>query len=303
MKRYVVGLILGLSALGAMAQEASNEVKVEQAVQVEQPAAAVAVAPAPSAEAAALPAGVVTEQNPLKKEYLVKAKLKPAVFRPSPNMPEITNEVLLRGMVDSGKAPGKVSSVIGYMPKLKVLPCATGCEGSDYERAVKEFIKGYRGDGKSFEERGEMIVQVRWFKVRPFLMVQMPYGADEFGVSFMLEGKVVTLGKNSGVGKTIYARELARDIGARLAVDLAYSMGAGGRSNILLAAEALEGNFATGVSNVHTGVNGALGVTDTRSRIEPATAQHANLLPAIDGIGPNEIEPLKQMYYLNSLLY
>jgi hypothetical protein len=299
MKRYVVALMLGLSALGAMAQEASNEVKVEQAAQVEQAAPAGAAVPS----AAALPAGVVTEQNPLKKDYLAKAKLKPAMYRPGPSMPEITNEALLRGMVDSGKVPGKPGRQIGYMPKLKVLPCATGCEGSDYERAVAEFVKGYRGDGKSFEERGEMIVQVRWFNARPFLQRQLPYGADEFGVSFMLEGKVVTLGKNSGVGKTIYARELAHDIGARLAVDLAYTMGAGGRSNILLAAEAQDGNFTTGVSNMNTGLKGALGVTDTRSRIEPATSQHANLLPAFDGIGPNEVEPIKQMYYLNSMLY
>lgn len=45
-------------------------------------------------------------------------------------------------------------------------------------------------------------------------------------------------------------------------------MGAGGRSKILLAAEAMEGSFATGVSNLHTGINGTLGVTDTRSRID-----------------------------------
>jgi len=73
--------------------------------------------------------------------------------------------------------------------------------------------------------------------------------------------------------------------------------------DILLAAEALEGSFATGVSNLHTGINGTLGVTDTRSRIEPATSEHANLMPAIDGILPNEIAPIKQRYYLNSLLY
>jgi hypothetical protein len=305
MKRYVIAMVLGLSALGAMAQDATNEVKADATAQVPaSPSSTTEVAGVPQPDVAHLPAGVVTEQNPLKKDFLVKAKLQPAVFRPGPSMPEITNEELLRGMVDTGKAPNKTGRItIGYMPKIKVLPCAKGCEGSDYERAVKEFVKGYRGEGKLFEERGELIVQVRWFKVRPYLMVQMPYGADEFGISFMLEGKVVTLGKNSGVGKTIYARELARDIGARLAVDLAYSMGAGGRSNILLAAEVLDGNFATGVSNVHTGINGALGVTDTRSRIEPATSEHANLLPAFDGIMPNEVAPIKQMFYLNSLLY
>jgi len=36
----------------------------------------------------------------------------------------------------------------------------------------------YRGDGKYFQERGEMVVQVRWFNVRPWYMKSVPYSAD-----------------------------------------------------------------------------------------------------------------------------
>lgn len=302
MKRYACGLTLSLMALGAMAQEAPDVVNAESAAQAA-PAAQRAAAAQP-AGASALPDGVMTVQHPLKAEYIARNKLPLAAYRPSPNMPDIDNEDLLRGVLESGKTPGKVSKRVGYMPKLKVIPCATGCEGSDYEKTVNALVKGYRGDGKSFEERGEMPVQVRWFKVRPFLQRQLPYGADEFGISFMLEGKVITLGRNSGVGKSISAHELAKELGGRLAIDLAFSLGLGSKSNMFADVQALkEGTFAAGVSNVHTGLNGALGVTDTRSRIEPATELHANLEPAIDGIKPNEIAPIKQMYYLNSLLY
>jgi hypothetical protein len=303
MKRYVCGLTLSLMALGSMAQEATSVVNVEsaQAAPVTQPAAAVDVQ---WTSASALPDGVMTVQHPLKAEYIAKTKLPLAVYRPSPNMPDIDNEDLLRGVVESGKTPGNMSKRVGYMPKLKVIPCATGCEGSDYEKAVKALIKGYRGDGKSFEERGEMPVQVRWFKVRPFLQRQLPYGADEFGISFMLEGKVVTIGMNSGVGKSISAHELAKEMGGRLAVDLAFSLGLGSKSNMFADVQAMkDGTLAAGVSGVNAGINSALGVTDTRSRIEPATEMHANLLPAVDGIKPNEIAPIKQMFYLNSLLY
>ena len=299
MKRYVVGMILALSALGAMAQETAADVKVDASAQV-----APAVATAPTAQPGALPEGATTEQNPVKKRYLEASKTQPAVFRPNPSMPEITNEDLLRGMVDSGKAPSSMSKTIGYMPKLVVLPCAKGCEGKDYDRAVKEFIKGYRGNGKYFEERGEMLVQVRWFNVRPFLMRQLPYSADLFGVSFILEGKVVSLGKKSGVGISVSAHELARDMGARLGMELAYTLGVGARPTLLnpITDEAA-GGFGNAIMAGGVKIDGALGVEDVRSRIEPYTDEYAKLLPAIDGIKPGEVAPVDKMRYLNSLMF
>ncbi len=295
MKKHIIGLILGALALSAFAQETAA------------PAASAASSPAEAVvvpSESALPAGAVTETHPLKRAYLEKNKSTLAVFRPSLNMPEVTNEDLLRGMSESGKTPGKASQVIGYLPKLKVLPCAKGCSGKDYDRAVAEFIKGYRGEGKHFEERGEMVVQVRWFNVRSFLMVQMPYSADLFGVSFLLEGKLVSLGKKSGVGITVYAHELARDIGAQMAVNLAYTLGMGARPSFLNPIDPnAAGGLAGGIMAAGAKVDGLLGVEDVRSRIEPATDAHKHLLPAIDGINPGEVNPIGEVRYINTMLF
>ncbi len=301
MKKHIIGLILGALALTVGAQETAAPAAsaAASAAETSTPVGSVS-APAESA----LPDGVVTETHPLKRAYLDKNKSTLAVFRPNPSMPEVTNEDLLRGMSETGKTPGKASQVIGYLPKLKVLPCAKGCSGSDYERAVAEFIKGYRGEGKHFEERGEMVVQVRWFNVRPFLMRQLPYGADLFGVSFILEGKLVSLGRSSGVGISVGAHELARDMGAQLAVNLAYNMGMGARASFLTTLDPTAlGGLADGLSAVNTKVSGALGVEDVRSRIEPVTDAHKQLLPAIDGINPGEVKPVSEVRYIGAMIF
>ncbi|MFP5391271.1 MAG: hypothetical protein ACLGI6_06955 [Gammaproteobacteria bacterium] len=254
-------------------------------------------------EPPALPDGVITDAHPLKQSYIHNGKNTPALFRASPNMPEIVNEQVLRGQVDADQEPVKASGLLGYMPKLTVLPCATGCEGSEYDKAVQALVKGFRGDRKAYQERGEMIVQVRWFKARTFLERQLPYGADLFGVSFMLEGKVVSMGKKSAIGGKVKAHELAADLGGRLAFELAYSLGMGVKPRFLLADGGRDKGVSAKFMNAATTFNGALGVDDVRPRIEPASDAHAQLLPAIDGIGPNEIEPIAQMYYLNSWVY
>lgn len=306
MKRYVVGMVLGLSALCAMAQEVSNEVK--PAVTAPSEAAAQPAAPAAATTAAAdapvLPEGVVTEKNPLKLALLNKSGAHPAYFRINDNLPEVTNEDVLRGMSETGKAPSSASNFIGYIPKLKVLPCAKGCEGKDYERAVAALIKGYRGDGNYFKERGEMLVQVRWFNARPWYMKSVPYTADVFGVSFIMEGKLVSLGKTSGVGTKVTTDDLAQSIGARLASVMTYSLGMGVRPTFLVPMnnDAFHG-AAGAVMEAGAKVDNMLGVEDVRSRIEPATEANANLLPAVDGIKPGEIEPIAEVRYLNSVVF
>jgi hypothetical protein len=292
LKRHALGPVLGLMVPAATAQENPSDPKPEPAAQS-----------SASTNVPALPDGVTTDKNPLKQAYIFNGKNTPYLFRPNPSMPEIVNEYVLQDMVKSGKEPKNVSQTLGYMPKLKVLPCAKGCEGRGYEKAVKELIKGYRGDGKTFQERGELIVQVRWFYERPFLMRQVPYSADLFGISFMLEGKVISMGKASGVGKSIDAHALARDIGARLGFELAFSLGMGVKPPFLVPEEGRDKGMAAKFMNAATAVDGMLGVDDVRPRIEPATEADAGLMPAIDGIKPNEIEPITQMYYLNSWLY
>lgn len=308
MTKSFIAIILGYLALSAAAQDAPATAAATAAA----PSTAAAPAPLNTLTALAqmkLPDGVVTESHPLKKA-LVTENSSLALFRPNPSMPEITHEGYLRGMTESNSAPDQAAGnakaqkgqVLGYLPKLKVLPCEVGCKGKKYEEAVREFIKGYRGDGL-FQERGELIVQVRWFNTRSFFMVQMPYSADQFGVSFILEGKLVSVGLNSGVGATIYADELAHDLGARLAMDLAFTMGLGKRSTLLNPYNGqIYGGVPDAIVRTNVAVQGVLGVDDMRSRMEPATEAHQHLLPAIDGIQPGEVNPISERVYTNTLV-
>lgn len=257
----------------------------------------------PADKGVAMPEGVTTEQNPQKQQFIEKAASKAALFRPSDNMPEVVNADVIRGMAETGKQASGGSQFIGYLPKLKVLPCAEGCEGADYDRAVKEFVDAF-SNRKHFKERGEMIVQVRWFNQRPFLQRQLPYGADIFGVSFLLEGKLVSLGKKSGVGTSIKARELAKDLGSRLGMELAFTLGMGVRPTFLDPMnEGAAAGMANGIMAAGTAVDGALGVENVRSRIEPATAENSKGLLGIDGIEPGEVAPIDKMQYINSLTF
>lgn len=289
MKKYIAGLMLGLLSIGAAAQTEPGAV-VPDAV--------------PAAEVK-LPEGVITAQHPLKLAFLAKHPGLQAYFRPSDNMPEVVNEDLLRGELEPGKSPGKVSRFIGYMPKLKVLPCPKGCEGSDYEKAVAKFIKGYRSEefGKGIQERGELIVQVRWFNARPFFQRSLPYGADSFGVSFLLEGKLVSLGMSSGVGIDTQAYTLAERMGARLGAELLFTLGLGAKpSYVTPEARVVDGSLTDQFTSFSAKAFSLLGKDDVRSRIEPATAEHAHLMPAIDGIQPGEIAPIDRGYYIGSLM-
>jgi hypothetical protein len=298
MKRYGIGSIFGLMVFSAVAQEVPPEVNGETVAEVNVPTNAATA----SVGAEALPEGVTSEQNPLKVLYLQKRGLVPAVYRPNPSMPEIVNQTLLEGMAATGKQPDSMSLFFGYKPKLKVLPCAKGCEGREYEKSVKAFISGFDADKKHWKERGELIVQVRWFNARPFFQRSLPYGADQFGVSYMLEGKVISIGKSSGVGTSIRAHELASRVGSRIVQDLVLSLALGAKPLSLLP-EGRDKGFAAKFMNASASFEDKLGVDDIRPRIEPATEAHAVLLPAIDGIAPNEVAPLDQMYYLNSWKY
>jgi hypothetical protein len=318
-----MGLLLSLATLGAMAGQAGNEASVNTPTiaAVSEPASTPATdedklaqmpaQPAGTFAAAAagipqLPPGVTTEQNPMKVAFMARSLAKPAFFRPNQNMPEITNEDLLRGYAENGKASGRnVNSLIGYMPKLKVLPCPVDCNGSDYDKAVAAFIDGYEGEGNHFQHRGEMIVQVRWFHQRPWYQHAVPYGADIFGVEFMLEGKVISLGKHTVVaGKgTVDSADLARDIGARMAAELAFTLGMGVKPSYIYSANDLGQGVAGALSAVNTTIDGVLGVEDVRPRIEPATDANNNLLPAIDGIQPNEIEPITGSRFIGSIMF
>jgi hypothetical protein len=220
-------------------------------------------------------------------------------------MPEIVNEDILRGMSENGKATGRnVNALIGYMPKLKIIPCPVDCSGDDYDKAVAAFINGYEGEwGAHFQHRGEMIVQVRWFHARPWYARSLPYGTDSFGVSFMLEGKVVSLGKKSMVGGKVTADSLAQDIGSKMGFELAYTLGMGVKPSYINQPDATSNAVVGAVLATGAAVDSLLGADDVRPRVEQATEANSNLLPAVDGIQPNEIAPLTHTRYINTILF
>lgn len=308
MNKYALALIFGAVALTAQAADV-------EVAPLSAPDLGVAVAPvlrdlpAEQAEPAAegfveapvsvpLPGGVVTTTHPLKIAFLEKSGSKPLLFRPSENVPEMVNEDLIRGMREGDGPLGGFTAFAGYLPGLKVLPCEKGCVGKDYEKAVAHLVKGYRSHGGIFAERGEMIVQVRWFHSRNFLQRASPFGSDLFGISFLYEGKLVSIGRKSMAGSNTSAVELAELLGGRLAVELAVTMGMGAKPPYL---NVSEGVVET-LTNATVAIDGVLGLDDVRSRIEPATLEaHAHLMPAVDGIAPGEIEPVDRMHYITGL--
>jgi hypothetical protein len=289
MKQYAVGLTLGLLTLTAMAQEASSEGKGDSAT----PVTATTVV---SASPPALPDGVTTEQNPLKQTYIAKRKGRPLLFRPNPDMPEVVNEALLRELADSGSPPFGASKVSAFVPKLKVLPCAKGCEGKDYDKAVEAFVSAFNRNG-ALTERGEMLVQVRWFNQRSFLN---PVGSDTFGVSFVVEGKLVSLGQGTTL-RFKNAKDVAYAVGHRLGRELIFTLGMGMRPRFLVPMDTA--SVGENLRGALAKANGLIGAENVDSRIEPVTAEHAQLLPAVDGIRPGEIEPISGMRYINAFVY
>lgn len=256
--------------------------------------------------AIALPDGVMNDPSPLKQKYLAQTTLEKMLFRPSINMPEVTNKGYIDGLVDSETATDSPDPFLGYIPKLKVLPCAKGCEGDDYEEAVRYFKEGYHsrkdtGKGQVLKERGELIVQVRWFNRRSFLGRQMLLSADWFGVSFLLEGKLISMGSSGN----LKVNQIAKTLGGRLVSELVLAVGMGVKPTYLHE-RSDAGTLANAANALSTGItafNAALGTEDVRSRVEPATEANNNLLPAIDGILPGEIEPITEIKYFNGLVY
>lgn len=88
-----------------------------------------------------------------------------------------------------------------------------------------------------------------------------------------------------------------------MAVELAFTLGMGVKPSYIYSANNLGTGVAGALSAVNTTIDGVLGVEDVRPRIEPATDANNNLLPAIDGIQPNEIEPITESRFISSLMF
>lgn len=242
---------------------------------------------------------IVSETHPLKLAILERNKgAVLAKFRKSNNMPDVVNEDFLRGRIDNDKIPKDLKSVrLGYLPKLKIIPCDVGCSGSDYEKVAKRIIKGYEASGV-FETRGEMPVKIRWYRYRNFAERMVPLSSDEVGVAFMLEGKMVSFGERTLSGSRHNALDMAEIVGGKLAAQLIFTLGIGIKppylsydvANVAQWAVALDSTVLSPLRSVEK----VFGRDDLRLQIAPVPQNLvATLSPAVDGILPGEVNPIE----------
>ncbi len=216
-----------------------------------------------------------------------------SIYRPGPNMPEASPQLLRDQMSKTA-----TTDFLGYMPRVRVTGCPQ-CKGSDFSKIMKSFLKGLGsytdGPGK-IEYRGELPIEIRWFNIGSSFL---PTSTSQFGISYVYEGKLISMGRSTAVGKASDIYQQAEDLGVRLGYDLLFRIGVGLKPYTLMSLDANGTSMrkaslalGAGLTHVHT----ALGGVDARSRIEPVDpARHAHLLPAIDGINPGEVRPITEM--------
>lgn len=290
-----------LSLFGLLAFLTAPVANAEEVVSA--PAAvASAPAPAPGPAVAGLPAGATVRSDEASLAFFTKSKTRIpqdlAVYRDNPSMPH-ANADFLRDQV-TGVA---TTSFFGYLPTPKLTACAEGCDDSAYPRVIQAFLKGYTSytAKAKVEFRGEMPIQVRWFHPKRFFV---PLDSNSFGISFVFEGKLISLGKTTVSNSKTTIDDLAYEMGERLAYEMLFRAGAGLRPQFLTA---MDENGVLGQAGIAAGaVNGAIksliGGVDARSRMEPVDpVAHKHLLPAVDGIEPGEVRPIGKMMFIPSV--
>lgn len=246
---------------------------------------------------------VVTTNPTIRKKYAGHEELL-LKYRKSENLPEVTNDAMIDGTATEKQAKEK----LGTIPRLTVLPCDDGCKGNgDYEKAVSLFLKNYEGQVREgfYTYRGNMTIKVRWFNQRGYFKRQAGIltGSDVFAISFPLEGKLVTLAHRDG-SSTADMDAIVTLSSGLFSLMMSSEIGLGLKPYPLqeLLPES-ERKFMRQLNDtlrpIVSALDNLLGNQDYRSRVEPMTEEYANLLPAIDGILPNEIDPLNKVVYFN----
>jgi hypothetical protein len=149
--------------------------------------------------------------------------------------------------------------------------------------------------------RGEMPIEVRWFHIKSMFN---PLDSNNFGISFVFEGKLVSLGKTTATKSFTGIGQMAEDLGERLAYEMMFRAGLGLRPRFLHALDSGSTlhQITAGVGAVNVGIKQLVGGIDARSRIEPVDpVKHGRLLPAVDGIHPGEVRPIAEMSLLPNL--
>lgn len=302
MKRLLAGFLLSVSLVNSIYAQtvASEALPSAQPITAASEAMFGEASPNPAAQSS-LPPGVITEQNPLKLAVIDSKKwARKAYYRPNENMPDLINEDLLRGMLPAGKSTEQArSEVVGYLPRLVVLPCSDGCSGSAYDNAVDALKKGFRGETPNIVERGEMIVRISHLHHRSILANFVPTFNDSISVQFVLQGRLVTLSR-AGIAAAAHGSggnttDMAEGIGAQIGKSLLLDMGVGVAPvfTVPVLGDGLH-KAMTGVLMVGNAVLRAVGTDTAESTVGPVPDGDVSLLPAIDGIGPNEVEPLTE---------
>lgn len=249
----------------------------------------------------AIPKDATVRSGEAHVAYFIRAKASVpgdlTVFRTSLNMPELSTAFLADQITEK-----TTTDFLGYMPKLKITHCDE-CNGRAFNRVMERFLKGYAsygtGDGK-VEYRGVMPIHIRFFDMASMLN---PMGTSAFGVSFVYEGKLITLGRQVGGKDAIYSH--AEALGERLAHEVLMRIGAGLRPQSLVYLDNKDSNsrqVTLALGKTLTGLNVLTGGIDARSRVEPVDMEKfGHLMPAIDGIKPGEVRPVAEMIYIPNI--
>lgn len=232
-------------------------------------------------------------------------------YRPSQNLPTILEKDVLLNKKAFKDYPVDVK--IGTLPRLAVIPCDNDCVGNpDYEAAEKALLADYnkavtaRRGGFSYQ--GVLPIKVAAFNQRGYFQRTLPVVngvgvGDIFAISLAIEGKKLTLSWENHMDERTTTKELASTAAGVLIMALT-DAARGEKPQQLHAAlpekdrparSAAGCQFSKTVNTLHN----ALGKGSVPSKLEPLGPNDKDLLPAFDGIEPNEVNPITQPIVLH----
>ena len=218
-------------------------------------------------------------------------------------MPEFLDADLINDTLTRAKAAdlqrqlslGK--GVLWTFPRITLLPCDDGCVGNkDYEKMASRFMKSYddmvRSGAGTY--RGEMKIKVRWFRQKSFIekMNPLSFAQNAFGIEFPVEGNVLTL-STSTFSQDDSIEDCVDSVATKFKIGVIFPMSLGLRNHFTITLDpqydpSTMEQLNTFAASPVRGIKKFVGQTDYSSRLEPISAAHSALLPAIDGLQAGE---------------